>query len=173
MHTAQHIVKNCLQSSLVRGRTVILVTHHISLCLSTAYFIAELSDGKIIRQGTVSDMDSTGQLKDVIQAEDATASVSSPTEAGGIIQEVNEADIDYTSNDSEGNTKGKLVEAEHRAKGRVSMKTYITYSKLVEALSILFFSYLLKIHYSSCCRLVLMVFHFFFDDIFAFIGNRQ
>jgi ABC-type multidrug transport system fused ATPase/permease subunit len=46
-HTAQFIFKECLQGSLLRGRTVVMVTHHVGLCLPGADFVVALRDGKV------------------------------------------------------------------------------------------------------------------------------
>ena len=46
-HTAQFIFKECLQGSLLRGRTVVLVTHHVGLCLPGADFLVSLNHGRV------------------------------------------------------------------------------------------------------------------------------
>ncbi|KAI0950790.1 hypothetical protein AcW1_008002 [Taiwanofungus camphoratus] len=127
MHTAQHLVKKVFSGELTRGRTVILVTHHISLCLPVASYLIELSNGIILRQGLLQDLRNQGQLQQLVEAEDVVeedASQSSTTEVG------NEADILGPDEDTEPKPKppdGKLIEAEARAEGRVSMLTYLTY----------------------------------------------
>ncbi|KAH8120041.1 P-loop containing nucleoside triphosphate hydrolase protein [Phellopilus nigrolimitatus] len=122
MHTAQHIVEHCFRGDLMRGRTVILVTHHLSLCLSSASFIVELSGGQVIRQELVKDPQASGQPKTVIDVEN-----DSSDESAGMTNEVDA--IDSTDHVWKTNTppSGKLVEAEHRAEGRVSLYTYFTY----------------------------------------------
>lgn len=139
MHTAQHIVENCLKGDLMKGRTVILVTHHISLCLPIASYLVELSGGRVIRQGTISELQASGQLKTVIEVEDEP---SEDTMLGGAgLETSNEADatdLNETHWSKKSILRGKLVEAEHRAEGRVSIATYMSYGEI-------FFNY-------CCCR---------------------
>lgn len=111
----------------MRDRTVILVTHHITLCLSAAAYILEISRGKVARQGLVKELQALGQLQTVIQAEDAV-------EAKGAIDTdtaqtpENEADALCPNKDARSKiSSGKLVEAEARAEGQVSLSTYLTY----------------------------------------------
>ncbi|KAI5120846.1 hypothetical protein M0805_007033 [Coniferiporia weirii] len=128
MHTAQHIVEHCFRGDLMRGRTVILVTHHISLCLSTASYIVELSGGKVILQDTVKNLQASGQLKIVLDIEDEVDGNTGPGETSTMPD--NEADaVEDTRNvrRPKATQNGKLVEAEHRAEGRVSLYTYFTY----------------------------------------------
>lgn len=46
-HTAQYIVDECFRGELVRGRTVILVSHHVDLCLPAVDFVLALDNGQI------------------------------------------------------------------------------------------------------------------------------
>ncbi|KAI0803030.1 hypothetical protein BC629DRAFT_1591129 [Irpex lacteus] len=53
VHTAQHIVDQCLKGDLVRGRTVILVTHNLAMTAPIADFIVSLTpDGRIKSTGS-------------------------------------------------------------------------------------------------------------------------
>ncbi|EJD03803.1 P-loop containing nucleoside triphosphate hydrolase protein [Fomitiporia mediterranea MF3/22] len=130
MHTARHIVEQCLRGDLMKGRTVILVTHHISICLPVASYIVELSGGKVIRQGTVTELQDSGQLKTVLDTEDDTTSDKDEYSDETIVEQENEADeVDAAACDKSQKSliKGKLVEAEYRAEGRVSLVTYMSY----------------------------------------------
>ncbi|KAK1234881.1 hypothetical protein PQX77_001975 [Marasmius sp. AFHP31] len=131
MHTAQHLVEKCFSSELMRGRTIVLVTHHISLCLPISSYLVELSHGKVIRQGRIDSFEQR-ELQKVIETEDEPFMEEEPVEAKPVLVELNEADeqdapaIKRTEDDSK-RTKGKLVEVEARAEGRVSIHTYMTY----------------------------------------------
>src|ERR1700760_111313 len=70
MHTAQHIVANCLTGPFARDRTIILVTHHITLCLPIAHYLVELSQGRVLRQGTIKSFEESGILQKVVETED-------------------------------------------------------------------------------------------------------
>ena len=127
MHTAQHLVGRCLGGQLAGGRTIILVTHHITLCLPIASYLIELEKGRIKYQGSIPELEQRGLLSRVIDAEEEPfAEPLSPLE---------QRLIDADNMDEEGDAtpprpssrNGKLVEAEGRAEGRVSMQSYVTY----------------------------------------------
>ncbi|QRV91281.1 ABC transporter [Ceratobasidium sp. AG-Ba] len=139
MHTARHLVEQCLSGPLMRGRTIILVTHHVRMCLNAASYLVEIGNGRVVRQGTIGELRRQGQLSQILQSEDSliqtdTEVVDDPTEH--VQTNINEADMDAyneeVSNDN-GNAPlhngniGKLVDEEARAEGRVSLKTYWTY----------------------------------------------
>lgn len=135
MHTARHLFEHCLSrdAPLIRGRTVILVTHHVSLCLPATAYLVELDRGRVLRQGTVEELRQKGHLAQVIEHEDipgtSSAAVDAPTE--DVI--VNDADGGEPSPVAKTPATqieaGKLVDAESRAEGRVSWRTYLLYIK--------------------------------------------
>ena len=49
--TAQHIVHQCLAGDLLRGRSVVLVTHQTELCLPVVHHVVRLLDGQIEYSG--------------------------------------------------------------------------------------------------------------------------
>lgn len=56
VHTSRSIVDKCLRGDLVKGRTVILVTHHVAMLAPVADFVVSIgSDGRILSQGQASD----------------------------------------------------------------------------------------------------------------------
>lgn len=133
MHTARHLFECCLSrgAELTRGRTILLVTHHVSLCLPTTGYLVELEGGRVVRQGTVEELRHQGHLARVIEHEDVTRS-STPGEhetkaengnvIGGTVSLSNINPPDQPD-------AGKLVDAEARAEGRVSYRTYLLYVK--------------------------------------------
>ncbi|KAH9921468.1 P-loop containing nucleoside triphosphate hydrolase protein [Fomitopsis serialis] len=55
VHTAKWIVDKCFKGDLVRGRTVLLVTHNVAMASPIADFVVSLgTDGRIASQGTLS-----------------------------------------------------------------------------------------------------------------------
>ncbi|KAL1703735.1 hypothetical protein EV121DRAFT_260520 [Schizophyllum commune] len=57
VHTAKWIVEKCLRSELVKGRTVILVTHNIAMTRSVASYVVCLHvDGSVSSHGAPSDV---------------------------------------------------------------------------------------------------------------------
>lgn len=51
-HTARHIYDKGLKGSLARGRTLILVSHHIQLCAPGAAYVLSLESGGVGFEGT-------------------------------------------------------------------------------------------------------------------------
>lgn len=133
MHTAQHIVKNVLSGDLARNRTIILVTHHITLCLPVASYLVELAHGRVIRQGSVDELRAQGLLQKVVEDEDVAQNVDEAIKA-----EEPEVPHDLVPGD-EGPKKnpaanGKLIDKEARAEGRVAFRTYWAYIKAAGAI---------------------------------------
>lgn len=61
-HTAEHIVQRCLCGPLLKGRTVVLVTHHVDLVLPSASWVVKIHEGRIEAQGTVETLRKSGLL---------------------------------------------------------------------------------------------------------------
>ncbi|KAF8707992.1 ABC transporter transmembrane region, partial [Rhizoctonia solani] len=143
MHTARHLVDKCLAGSLMQGRTIILVTHHVRMCLDVAFYLVELSNGRIARQGTISDLRGKGQLSAILQTQPQDDTAEAESEITAVPSEaplINEADVGAMgATDTPMATEetilqhnsniGKLVDEEARAEGRVSLRTYWTYIK--------------------------------------------
>ena len=126
MHTAQHLVHKCLTGDLARGRTIILVTHHVSTCLPAASYLLEMKEGTILHKGTIPELEERGLLLKVLEAEEETFSDLQPLDQKAF----NEADILLNGNGQSQKRQlsdGKLIEDEARAEGRVSVRSYVTY----------------------------------------------
>jgi ABC-type multidrug transport system ATPase subunit len=121
MHTAQQLA-GALSGPIARGRTIVLVTHHVSLCLPIASYFVELSRGKVLRHGSVQELRQQGVLDEVVKTEDVVVDEESAEPEAVLLNEADIGDVQKV-----GNTNGKLIEAEARAEGRVSFRTYVTY----------------------------------------------
>ena len=119
MHTARHIVKNCFQGTLAQDRTIILVTHHISLCLPMSNYLVELSRGKVARQGTINELQEQGVLEEVVHDED----ISNLDQPSSDEEEESSTDVDTER------IQKKLVQEEYRKEGRIGARTYFNYFK--------------------------------------------
>ncbi|KAF8583414.1 pleiotropic drug resistance ABC transporter [Ramaria rubella] len=131
MHTARHIYEQCISGDLLRGRTVILVTHHLALCLPNASYLIELSGGQIAHQGNVEDLRRAGHLGNTSEDKpDKTESDDVSSLPPNSSTPLNEADLipgEEKRPRAPRAQSGKLVEAEVRAEGRVKISTYLTY----------------------------------------------
>lgn len=128
MHTAQHLVQNALSGDLARDRTIILVTHHISLCLPIASYLIELSGGRVLRRGSTQELQAEGQLDKIVEAEDVTPDEEAKEDAAVDLIDQSHGLLAPADPGSKSKVaSGKLVEAEARAEGRVTLRTYWTY----------------------------------------------
>ncbi|KAI0666643.1 multidrug resistance-associated ABC transporter [Trametes maxima] len=118
VHTGRWIVDECFKGDLVRGRTLLLVSHNVALIRPIAEFVVALGiDGRISSQGS---WDKTVQEDEDLLAELVTE--EKQLEAEGQLEE--------KPTPSEGeNTqkKGKLVIAEEVGEGQVGWNTMRLY----------------------------------------------
>ncbi|PWN24930.1 P-loop containing nucleoside triphosphate hydrolase protein [Jaminaea rosea] len=136
-HTADKLVRECFAGPLMKGRTVVLVTHHADLVLArrgVAKWVVAMSEGKITRQGEVELMTQEGWLDRVGEAGEEGTKIDSVAANGkeGQRDALNSAQA--KSNDETEPTPaaspGKarvLVEEEHRARGGVKKEVYKMY----------------------------------------------
>ncbi|RKF64499.1 ATP-dependent bile acid permease [Erysiphe neolycopersici] len=61
-HSAKWIFHNCIRGPLMEGRTCILVTHNLALCLPQSQFIVVLNNGRVDAQGTPHEIIDSGKL---------------------------------------------------------------------------------------------------------------
>ncbi|GAC93288.1 ATP-binding cassette transporter [Pseudozyma hubeiensis SY62] len=59
-HTAKHLYRHALKGALAKNRTIILVTHAISLCLPGAAFAVAMDNGSVVAAGTPDVVNATG-----------------------------------------------------------------------------------------------------------------
>lgn len=65
-HVGRQLYENALTGELCNGRTRILVTHHVALCLPKTKFIVLLENGRALRSGSVDDLRADGLLGGVL-----------------------------------------------------------------------------------------------------------
>lgn len=127
--TMKTVVQKCIRGEVLRDRTVVLVTHHVSLVAAAAHQIVALNDGSLVSAGPPAlfpDLLSSDKMEntDAAEAEDisrmATESLA-PSD-------------DLTAPALQNGTaskKGKLVLEEERAVGRVPKKLVMEYLKQI------------------------------------------
>ncbi|KAI9260598.1 hypothetical protein BDA99DRAFT_86302 [Phascolomyces articulosus] len=134
-HTARHIFEHCINGSLLKRRTVVMVTHHIQLCLPAAHFLVRLDqDGTVAACDTVEKLQTSDKFIEACFAannsisSDTTSSSSSTTETEMLCSknpliENNMGVVDGPQKEE----IGKLIQDEQSEKGQVKMKVYVTY----------------------------------------------
>lgn len=68
VHTAQHLYKHALTGPLAAGRTRILTTHHISICLPQTECIVHLADGAVGFTGSAAQLHDSGMLDTLLHS---------------------------------------------------------------------------------------------------------
>ncbi|KAH7910707.1 hypothetical protein BJ138DRAFT_73634 [Hygrophoropsis aurantiaca] len=118
VHTSKWIVDKCLSGDLVRGRTVILVTHNVAMASAVAHFMVYLgNNGRIISHGPISD---TVCNKDVYVAK-------AESQNKDIEKEVEEVFDSPQQVKEQVKEDGKLVMAEEILEGHVSWSAFKLY----------------------------------------------
>ncbi|KAI0251186.1 multidrug resistance-associated ABC transporter [Lactifluus subvellereus] len=161
-HTAHHLYFECLKGDLMRGRTIILVSHHVQLCAPGASYIVALENGRVLYNGDLHGFQSSGVINSLSQS--GTVESSGRDEAAAVPDRTIEEELktekdegnrqspsstEATSEDIPSGTitpldadpgpvkKGprKLVEEETRAKGRIGRSVWETYIKACGSVS--------------------------------------
>lgn len=155
--TARHLYNNVLQGKLMAGRTVIMVTHAVSLVAGAAAFVVMLEDGKVVASGSPGQLLADGVLEmteemakssaSTLIAETPFAEVMEGTTSlaeGDVIEDqldgvegdaldTQKAVLAVKANQPElsadERSKKKLVESETQASGAVGLSTYTLYWK--------------------------------------------
>jgi ABC-type glutathione transport system ATPase component len=161
-HTAHHLYFECLKGNLMRGRTVIVVSHHVQLCASGASYVVALENGRVLYKGDLHGFQSSGVINSLAQsgtiastARDDAEAVPDQTIKEELQTEKGEGDghspcrTEATSEDDFSGTvtlldanpssdkKGprRLVEEETRAVGRIGRSVWETYIKACGGIS--------------------------------------
>lgn len=125
-HVGKEIYDNALMGELSKGRTRILVTHHVSLCLPRAKYAVRLgARGTLEHAGLTDHLRETGKLIDIINAEEENETISTPI-SGMTIEQVTNGDAVAPAIKA---PPKKLVEDEARESGRVKKHVYAQYLK--------------------------------------------
>ncbi|CAO3598060.1 unnamed protein product [Absidia cylindrospora] len=123
-HTAKHIYEHCLTGKYMKQRTVILVTHHVGLCIRAASYVVAMKDGKVESSGSPVEVINSGALgEDFNLLKDIETGNEAEAEEGPIpAVPVNRANVE---NQQDGH--GKLTKDEKRAEGGVQLSVYHAY----------------------------------------------
>lgn len=135
-HVGRHIFEKCVTGDICKGRTRILVTHHVALVQSKAKYIVELGEGVALHAGLISDFIKDGTLEEIRQHEE-TAQQAPEDETTDSSTAVNseEASITDPAENDENNALQKVpsknakqfIQEEVRERGVVKKHVYLTY----------------------------------------------
>ncbi|KAJ7126325.1 P-loop containing nucleoside triphosphate hydrolase protein [Mycena epipterygia] len=136
-HTAHHLYHSCLRGELMKGRTVILVSHHVQLCAPSAAYVVALDNGRLLFSGNREAFQNSDVMKGLAQS--TTANEEEQTEVAietlpavqpkgdGADDSQSTAASSPVGNKQEKNPPRKLIEEEARAIGRVAWDVWATY----------------------------------------------
>ncbi|KZV81212.1 P-loop containing nucleoside triphosphate hydrolase protein [Exidia glandulosa HHB12029] len=122
-HTASALIQTCFRGPLMRGRTIVLVTHHFASVLPVAAWVVKMDNGRITAQGTVDELRASGDLAELVKTELKEERGQEDTKEEAVALKDNKT--------AEGVTKPakKLVENETKARGSVRLEVYAGYFK--------------------------------------------
>ncbi|KAJ5631461.1 uncharacterized protein N7484_011561 [Penicillium longicatenatum] len=143
-HTGRHVYEHALTGELGRGRTRVLVTHHVALCLPLTDYSVLLENGRVKYAGTIDDLRKSNHLDDILREEQAAEELDKkiPDDQkdandvdGGTLQKVisntpHQRQSDATNGNSTAPTKDtpkKFIKDETKEKGSVRLAVYKTY----------------------------------------------
>ncbi|KAI8865588.1 hypothetical protein GQ42DRAFT_129301, partial [Ramicandelaber brevisporus] len=138
-HTAKHILDECLTnfaSPVVAGRTIILVTHHINLCLHGAAYVVCMKNGRVTAAGAPDAVIASGRLAEITELVDMPPSRSGSSECAEPRESHPDAMIAPTpamsaaptvSTVSTASDDGRLTEDEERESGGIKLDVLLTY----------------------------------------------
>ncbi|KAF9555324.1 multidrug resistance-associated ABC transporter [Agrocybe pediades] len=114
VHTSSHIIENCFKGDLIKGRTILLVTHNIALASPIADFIVTVGiDGRVKSQG-----------KELSAALKHNPALKQEAEFDQEATEIGQAELDLPPT-KPAEQDGKLVIAEEIAEGHVTWKSFM------------------------------------------------
>ncbi|GME85332.1 unnamed protein product [Ambrosiozyma monospora] len=131
--TAVHVYENAVCGELMAGRTVVLVSHNVALCLKKAGFVVVMENGRVKCQGTVEELVAKKEIDEEVVASlnatgDSSSSLSSfHSKSAGAHNE--STDVASDGDDEDAVNKGKLMEEETKREGAVSWNVYKSYFK--------------------------------------------
>jgi ABC-type multidrug transport system fused ATPase/permease subunit len=141
-HTGRHVFEHALTGELGQGRTRVLVTHHVALCLPKTDYSVLLENGCVKYAGTIDDLRKENHLNDILQDESEATEQdqNAPTEESAALNPEETAlqkVISNTSrrrpNRSQNETAAKpappkkFIEDEQREVGSVRLSVYASY----------------------------------------------
>ncbi|KAF8309911.1 hypothetical protein DL93DRAFT_2230628 [Clavulina sp. PMI_390] len=119
VHTARSIVQKCFAGSLLKGRTVVLVTHNIALAAKHAkYFVTIAADGTI---------SSSNYLADALKEDDVRAELVENAEAVKKADTAVDGSALLPTKTEVPKASGKLIVAEEVALGRVTTRSLMLF----------------------------------------------
>ncbi|KAJ5681819.1 uncharacterized protein N7477_001759 [Penicillium maclennaniae] len=162
-HTGRYVYENALTGELGQGRTRVLVTHHVALCLPKTDYSVLLENGCVRYAGTIDELRKENHLEEILREDNAAEQ-----------QDLNAEDPDDLLNSKETNLQKvvsntvprrqssapndttpvpaapkKFVEDEKREVGSISISVYKSYLSMGGGVPIWILTILIYLTYTS------------------------
>ncbi|KAL4866504.1 hypothetical protein BDV12DRAFT_210434 [Aspergillus spectabilis] len=125
--TGRHVYEHAVTGELGHGRTRILVTHHVGLCLPRTDYCVLIENGGISHAGTVEELKSTGGLTELQGTAEVSRERPAVPQEPPKIKRSSAASAGRRSSVFSIQTIKKFMQEEKRETGSISMKVYTTY----------------------------------------------
>ncbi|KAJ3098524.1 hypothetical protein HDU97_003943 [Phlyctochytrium planicorne] len=128
--TARHLVANAILGPLTKGRTVILVSHAVSLVLPVADYVIVMNGGEVIAQGSAADVAANPAVADITERTVSSSQLDLTIgEEAGAKGKGKGKDKDESKGTAiaDASKATKIVEKEEKAAGDVKWSIYVYY----------------------------------------------
>lgn len=130
--TARHLYQQCLKGDLMKGRTVLLVTHAVGLVLPGAAFVVVLDSGSVLAAGPPSELLKEGHFSEEhTQGSDIAAHERAEEDSKDITVELSQGVASGRANEQKNAqisaSRDNFIKAEGQEQGMVAWSTYKLY----------------------------------------------
>ncbi|KAF7558292.1 hypothetical protein G7046_g5857 [Stylonectria norvegica] len=137
-HVGRQIFEKCVAGDICKGRTRILVTHHVALVEPKTKFLVELGEGTVLHAGLLSELAQDGILEEIrhheqseqeIMADEAADVATAVNSEEASIAEAADGDGTEALHKTPSQDAKQFIQDEKREKGAVKSHVYVTYLK--------------------------------------------
>ncbi|QRW05470.1 ABC transporter [Ceratobasidium sp. AG-Ba] len=120
-HTASHLFEKCLRGPLMKGRTIVLVSHHVQLVAPGASYVVALDNGRVLFAGSQINFIGSDVMKSISHSSDADT--NQPPEEITIEEAANQPKDSSSSSSSSSSESGSESDAATLVKSHKLEKT--------------------------------------------------
>lgn len=162
-HTGRHVFEHALTGELGEGRTRVLVTHHVALCLPRTDYSVLLENGCVRYAGTIDELRRSNHLDDILREEESSEGADHVAEDSDDRLNPEETNLQRViSNTSRRRSSAarrdaapkpvapkKFVEDEKREVGSIQLSVYKTYLSVAGSVPIWLITVLVYVGYAA------------------------
>lgn len=162
-HTGRHVFEHALTGELGHGRTRVLVTHHVSLCLPRTDYSVLLENGCVRYAGTIDELRKSNHLDDILREEHSAEEEDRDVAEGESPPDIDDINLQKvisktshprpsSARDDAAQKPGapkKFVEDEKREVGSIQLSVYKTYLSMGGSVPIWLITVLVYVGYAA------------------------